>query len=112
MRCFVFFGFRWTDSWIYSNALFWVISVVLNKFVDLFGWGILGCLGSVEEICGSIRMRYFEFFVFRWTDWWIYSNALFWVLWVVSVLLNKLVDLFGWVILGCLSCVEQIRGSI
>ena len=82
---------------------------MLNKFVDLFGWVILGCLGSVEQSRGSVRMRYFGFFGFRWTDSWIYSDALFRV---VSVEFNKFVDLFAWVILDCLCSVEQIRGSI
>ena len=83
--------------------------MLLNKFVDLFGWVISGCLGSVEQSRGSVRMRYFGFFGFRWTDSSIYSDALFRV---VSVELNKFVDLFAWVILGCLGSVEQIRGSI
>ena len=65
--------------------------VVLNKFIDLFGWVILGCLGSVEQICGFIRIRYFGFFGFPWTDSWIYSDAFFWV---VLVVLKKFVDLF------------------
>ena len=82
---------------------------MLNKFVDLFGWVILGCLGSVEQSRGSVRMRYFGFFGFRWTDSWIYSDALFRV---VSVEFNKFVDLFAGVILDCLCSVEQIRGSI
>ena len=82
---------------------------MLNKFVDLFGWVILGCLGSVEQSRGSIRMRYFGIFGFRWTDSWIYSGALFRV---VSVELKKFVDLFARVILGCLCSVEHIRGSI
>ena len=77
--------------------------------MDLFGWVILGCLGSVEQISGSIRMRYFRFFGFSWTNSLIYWDALFWV---VSVELNKFVDLFGWVILVSLGSVEQIRGSI
>ena len=71
------FGFCWTNSWIYSDMLFWVVWVLLNKFVDLFGWVILVCLGSVEQIRGSIPMRYFGFFGFRWTDSWIYSDGLF-----------------------------------
>ena len=74
--------------------------------MDLFGWIILGCLGSIEQIHGCILMPYFGFFGFSWTESWIYSHALFWV---VSVELNKFVDLFGWVILGCLGSVEQIR---
>ena len=77
MRYFEFFGFSWTDSLIYSDALFWVVSVELNKFVDLFGLVILVCLGSVEQIRGSIWILFFGFFGFRWTDWWIYSNAPF-----------------------------------
>ena len=82
---------------------------MLKKFVDLCGCFILGCLGSVEQSRGSVRMRYFGFFGFRWTDSSIYSDALFWV---VSVELNKNVGLFAWVILGCLGSVEQICGSI
>ena len=109
MGYFRLFGFCWTNSWIYSDMLFWVVWVVLNKFVDLFECVILGCLDSVEQICGSIRTRYFGSFGFFWTDSLIYSDAL---LWVVSVEFNKFVDLFGWGILGCLGCVEQIRGSI
>ena len=77
MRYFGFFGFSWTDSLIYWDALFWVVSVELNNIVDLFGWVILVCLGSVEQIRGSIWMRYFGFFGFRWTDSWIYSDGLF-----------------------------------
>ena len=62
MRYFGFFGFRWTDSWIYSDALFWVISVVLNKFVDLFGCVISSSLFFVRQIGGSIRMGNFGLF--------------------------------------------------
>ena len=85
---------------------------MLNKFVDLFGWVILGCLGSVEQIRRSIRMRYFALFGLSTTNSWNYSDALFLVVWVV---LNKFVDLFECAILGilgCLGCVEQIHGSI
>ena len=57
--------------------LFWVVSVVLNKFVDLFGSVILGFLCSVEQIRGSIRMRYFGLFGLSSTNSWIYSYALF-----------------------------------
>ena len=85
---------------------------MLNKFVDLFGLVILVCLGSVEQIRGSIQILFFGFFGFRWTDCWIYSNAPFWVFWVVWVVLNKLLDLFRWVILGCLGSAGQFRGSI
>ena len=109
MRYFGLFGLCWTNSWIYSDACFWVVSVMLNKFVDLFGCVILGCLGSVEQIRGSIRIRYFGLFRLCWTNSWIYWDTLFWVPWVV---LNKFVDLFGWVILGCLGYIKQIRGSI
>ena len=77
--------------------------------MDLFGWIILGCLGSIEQIHGCIRMPYFGFFRFSWTQSWIYWDALFWV---VSVELNKFVDLFRCVILGSLGFVGQIRGSI
>ena len=77
IRYFGCFGFSSTDSLIYSDVLFWVVSVEFSKFVDLFGWVILVCLGSVEQIRGSIRMRYFGFFGFRWTDSWIYSDGLF-----------------------------------
>ena len=62
MRYFGFFGFYSTNSWIYSDGSFCVIWVLLNKFVDLFRCIILGCFGCVEEICGSILMRYFGFF--------------------------------------------------
>ena len=85
---------------------------MLNKFVDLFGWVILGCLGSVKQIRGSIRMRCFGLFRLSTTKSWNYSDALFLVVWVV---LNKFVDLFECAILGCfgcLGCVEQIHGSI
>ena len=57
------FGLCLINSWIYSHALFWVVWVVLNKFVDLFGCVILGCLGDLEQIRGSVRMRYFGLFV-------------------------------------------------
>ena len=109
MRYFGLFGWSWTNPRICSDALFWIVCVELNKFVDLFGCVILGCLGYVEQIRRFIRMRYFRLFGLCWTTSWIYLDALFWVLWVV---LNKLVDLFGCVILCCLGCVEQIRGSI
>ena len=85
---------------------------MLNKFVDLFGWVILGSLGSVEQIRGSIRMRCFGLFGLSTTNLRNYSEALFLVVWVV---LNKFVDLFKCAILrcfGCLGCVEQIHGSI
>ena len=85
---------------------------MLNKFVDLFRWVILGCFGSVEQIRGSIRMPYFGLFELSPTNSWIYSDALYLVVWVV---LNKFVDLFECAILGilgCLGCVEQIHGSI
>ena len=79
---------------------------MLNKFVDLFECAILdslGCLGCVEQIRGSTRMGYFWFFGFSLRNSLIYSDALFWVVWVEF---NKFVDLFGWVILGCLGCFE------
>ena len=76
--------------------------------MDLFGCIILGCLGCAEQIRGSIRMRYFGLFGFCRTNSWFYTDALFWVVWVM---LNKFVDLFGCIILYCLDCVEQIRGS-
>ena len=69
----------------------------------------LGCLGCVEQICGSIQMGYFGLFGFSLTYSLVNSDALFWVVWIM---LNKFVDLFQCVILGCLGCVEQIRGSI
>ena len=50
---------------------------MLNKFVDLFGWVILGCLGSVKQIRGSIRMRCFGLFRLSTTNSWNYSDALF-----------------------------------
>ena len=71
--------------------------------------GSLGCLGCVEQIRGSIRMRYFGLFGFSLTNSLLNSDALFWVVWIM---LNKFVDLFECIILGCLGCVEQIRGSI
>ena len=97
---------------------------MLNKFVDLFRCVILGCLGCVEQICGSIwmryfgllelccgsiRMSYFRWFGLCWTNCWIYLDALFLVVWVV---LNKSVDLFRRVIFSCLDCFEKIGGSI
>ena len=103
MRYFVFFGLCWTNSWIYSNALFWVVWVMLNKSVDLCRCVILGC---GEQMCGAIRMCYFGLFGLCWTNSWIYSNALFWVVWVM---LNKSVDLWRCLILGC---GEQMCGSI
>ena len=54
-------------------------------------------------------MRYFGLFELFLTNLWIYLNAPFWVVSVVWVLLNKFVDLFGWVILGSLGFVGQIR---
>ena len=77
--------------------------------MDLFESVILCCLGSAEQSRGSIRMRFFGLFGLCLTNLWIYSDALFWV---VLVLLNKFVDLFGCVIFGCFDCVEQICGSI
>ena len=59
----------------------------------------LGCLGCVEQICGSIRMGYFGLFGFSLTYSLVNSDALFWVVWIM---LNKFVDLFQCVILGCL----------
>ena len=109
MRYFGLFRLCSTNSWIYSDALFWIVWVLLNKFVVLYGYVILGCLGYVEQIHGSIGIRYFGFLGMCWTNSWIYSDALFWVVWVI---LNKFVDLFGCVILGCLGSVELIRGSI
>ena len=109
MCYFGLFGLCWTNSWIYSDALFGVLWTELNKFVDLCRCLILGCLGCVEQIRGSIWMRYFGLFGWSWTNPRISSDALFWIVWVE---LNKFVGLFGWVILGCLGCVEQIRGSI
>ena len=85
---------------------------MLKKFANLSGWVILGCLGSVEQIRGSIRMPSFELFGLSTTNSWNHSDALFLVVWVV---LNKFVDLFECAILGCfgcLGCVEQIHGSI
>ena len=85
---------------------------MLKKFANLSGWVILGCLGSVEQIRGSIRIRYFWMFGLSLTNSWIYSDALFWVAWVVS---KKFVDLLECAILGCLGClgcVEQNRVSI
>ena len=69
----------------------------------------MGCLGCVEEIGGSIQMRYFRLFGLSLTNSWIYVDALFCV---VSVMLKKSADLFGCVILGCLGCVQQILRSI
>ena len=94
------------------DALFWVVWIVLNKFVDLFRCLFLGCLGCIEQIRGSIRMGYFGLFRLSSTNSWIYSDPLFCVVWVV---LNKFVDLFESAILGCLGClgcVEQLRRSI
>ena len=85
---------------------------MLKKFANLSGWVILSCLGSVQQIRGCIPKRYFWLFGLSLTNSWIYSDALFWVGWVVS---NKFVDLFECVILGCLGClgcVEQNRVSI
>ena len=36
MLYFGLFGLSSTNSWIYLDGLFWVVWVVLNKFVDLF----------------------------------------------------------------------------
>ena len=80
--------------------------------MDLFGCVLLGCLGYVEQSRASIPMRYFGLFGLFLTNLWIYSNAPFWVVSVVWVLPNKFVDLFGWVILGSLGFVGQIRSSI
>ena len=69
--------------------------------MDLFECAILsflGCLGCVEQIAGSLLMGYFGLFGFCCTNSWIYSAALYWVLWV---LLDIFVDLLGCVILGC-----------
>ena len=77
---------------------------MLNKFVDLFECailGFLGCLGCVEQIRGSTRMGYFSLFAFSLRNSLIYSDALFWVVWVEF---NKFVDLFVCVILSCLGC--------
>ena len=77
---------------------------MLNKFVDIFECAILvslGCMGCVKQIRGSIRMGYFGLFGFSLTNSLIYSDALFWVVWVE---LNKFVNLFRCVILGCLRC--------
>ena len=54
MGYFGFFEFSGTNSWIHSDALFWVVWVEFNKFVDLFVCVILSCLGCFEQICGSI----------------------------------------------------------
>ena len=75
---------------------------MLNKFVDLFECAILGslgCLGCVEQIRGSTRMGYFWLFGFSLRNSLIYSDALFWVVWVEF---NKFVDLCRCFILGCL----------
>ena len=85
---------------------------MLKKFVDLLRCFILGCLGCVEQIRGSIRMCYFGLFGLSSSNSWIYSDALYLVVWVVF---SKLLDLFECAILGCLGClccVEQIRGCI
>ena len=109
MGYFGLFGFSLTSSLIYLDALFWVVRVEFNKFVDLFRCVILGFLGCCEQISGSIQMGYFGLFGFILTNLLIYSDGLFWVVWVEF---NKFVDLFLCVILGCLDYVEQVRGSI
>ena len=78
--------------------LFLVVWIVLKKFVDLFGCLILGCFGCVEETRGSILMGSFGLLGLCCTNPWILSDALFWVVWVV---LNKCVNVFGSIILGC-----------
>ena len=82
---------------------------MLNKSVDSFRYVILGCLRCVEQMFESIRMHYFRLFRLSSTNLWIYSDALFWVVWVV---LKKFVDLLRCVFLGCWVCVEQIHASI
>ena len=109
MGYFGLFGFSWTNSWMYLDASFWVLWVLLDRFVDLFRCVILVCFGWVEQVRGSIRMGYFWLFGFSWTNSWIYSDALLWILWFS---LEIFVDLFECAILDCLSCVEQICGSI
>ena len=78
------------------------------RHFGFFGFS-LGCMGCVKQIRGSIRMGYFGLFGFSLTNSLIYSDALFWVVWVEF---NKFVDLFVCVILSCLGCFEQICGSI
>ena len=82
---------------------------MLYKSVDPFRCVILGCLSCVEQMREFIRMHYFGLFPLSSTNSLIYSDELFWVVWVV---LNKFVDLFRCFFWGCLACVEQIRGSI
>ena len=62
MSYFRWFELCWTNSWIYLDALFLAVWVVLNKSVDLFRRVIFGCLDCVEKIRGSIRMPYFGLF--------------------------------------------------
>ena len=101
MHYFGLFGLSSTNSWNYSDALFWVVWVVFNKFVDFLACLIFDCFGSVEQIRGSIQTDYFGLFGFSLTNSLIYSDAFFWVVWVE---VNKFVDLFRCVILGCSSC--------